>query len=419
MTPNTEKLTLPIKLANLRMAGLAAFVACVAGALLISVLTGQGVTLFWQGYVYGLVFLLSLWLGPFAVLMIHHMTGGNWTFIIQRMLEAATRTWMWPVAAIAILIGGQWAGAHHLYDGWAVSGGDHPSVTYDELVKNKAFYLNLPFWSLRAAVFISIWLSYMFAFNRWSKKLDETGDEKYIVKMRWWAPTGVILYCLTMTFAATDWYMSLEPDWYSTIYGPLFWISQGLTTFATFILILSMFADHKPMSKYITVEHYYMIGTFMMAFVIIWAYMSFAQYLLIWAGNLPEEISWYLVRDTNGWNVIAVGLMLFHFFVPLLYLLQRRFKFQIKYLRVMCFWMLFWRLVDVFYIVNPAFHHDVPGVYPIDFLVSVLMAAGMVGLWLFLFLGELTKSTAMPLNDSRLYLAMHHVPNPKEAVEHA
>lgn len=422
MAANTEKLALPVKFANLRMAGLVAAVVGIGGGAALSFVFGEGMELFWRGYLFGLVFLLSLWLGPFALLMIHHMTAGNWSFVLQRILEAATRTYIAPILAIIILVLSlqfQW---HDLYNGWVNPHEAHESVQFQEVVVNKAEvmgYLAPGWWTIRAGIYIALWMGYILAYNRWSKRLDETGDEKYVVKQRFWAPTGIIMYCVTMTFAATDWYMSLQPDWFSTIYGPLFWISQGLTCFALFILILSALAEHKPMSKYVTVDHYHMIGTFMMAFVIIWAYMSFSQYLLIWAGNLPEEISWYLVRNTDGWNLIAVGLMLFHFFLPLMFLLQRRLKFQIRYLRIMCFWILVWRLVDVFYIVNASFHIDEPGVYAGDAIVSVLMALGMAGFWLFLFLGQLAGGTAMPLNDPRLYKAMHHVPNPQEAVEHA
>lgn len=422
MAANTEKLSLPVNLANLRIAGAVAGLAGIGGSLLLSPVLGQGLDLFWRGYLYGLVFLLSLWLGPFALLMIHHMTAGNWSFIVQRILEAAMRTWLAPIAAIALLVLSANLHWHDLYAGWWDPHAPNENIFFQEVVVNKAEvlgYLTPGWWTVRAGVYIVLWMAYILAFSRWSKRLDETGDEKFVLKQRWWAPTGIIMYCITMTFAATDWYMSVQADWFSTIYGPIFWISQGLTCFAAFILILSMLAEHKPMNKYVTVEHYHLLGTFMMAFVILWAYLNFSQYLLIWAGNVPEEISWYLVRDTDGWNLVAVGLMLFHFFLPLMFLLQRRLKFQIRYLRIMCAWILVWRLVDVFYIVNASFHVAEPGVYFADALVSLLMALGMGGIWLFLFLGNLAAGTAMPLNDPRLYKAMHHVAHPQEAVEHA
>ncbi len=221
-----------------------------------------------------------------------------------------------------------------------------------------------------------------------------------------------------MTFAGTDWAMSLEPEWFSTMYGPLTWISQGLTVLAFTILVLSSLAEEKPLSRYVTVEHYHTLATLMCGFVILWAYMSFSQFLIIWSGNLPEEIPYYLHRKTGYYQVIIFLLMLGHFFFPMLVLLQRKIKYSISKVRVMCYWMLGMRLVDVFFVINPAFHAGDTS-FPIrDIIVHVCVLAGFGGIYMWYFLRELTKMPLLPMNDPRLYNAVGYGES-EEAMEHA
>ena len=371
-----------------------------------------GADLFFQAYLYSFVLWISIPMGSFALLMIHHMTAGSWSFIIQRLLEASTRTIKYMALLFVPIALGPLIGLHGLYEGWV-----HPE---HEFVEAKTAFLNVEFWCIRAIIYFTIWIGLAYLFNKWSKQLDEQDDPFITIKFRRLAPPGLILYCITMTLAATDWVMSLEPEWFSTIYGPLFWMSQALTTFAFMILVLAALAETKPISHYLTVDHFYQLGTFMLAFTVLWAYMSFSQFLIIWSGNLGEEIGWYTIaRMDGGMSVVGVLLMVGHFLIPLFYLLQRRFKFNVSRLKIAACWMLSWRLVDVFYIVNPAFHHSDPGVHLSDVAVYSLVFVGMGGVWLWLFVNQLRKRPLLALNDPRLHKALSHGGSGAQVSEHA
>ena len=407
---NTD-LTFPDSLLRVRSLALPAGVVALVGGGALALLFG-GTDLFFQAYLYAFILCLAIPLGSLALLCVHHMTAGSWSFIIQRPLEAATRTIKYMAVLFLPVLLGPFFGLNNLYQGWVEPSGSHA-------VEAKAAYLNPEFWTGRAIFYFAVWVLLASLFSRWSKQLDDTDNPLITLKLRRLAPPALIIYCLTITFAVTDWVMSLEPEWFSTIYGPLFWMSQVLTTFAFMILILSALSDTKPISRYLTVDHYYQLGTFMLAFTVLWAYMSFSQYLIIWSGNLSEEIGYYIIsRMDGGMSLIAVSLMLGHFLLPLLYLLQRRFKFNISRLTFAAYWMLSWRLVDVFYMINPAFHHEDPGFYLSEALVYVLVTLGLGGIWVWLFLGQLKRRPLLVLNDPRLANALSHG-GEEELAEHA
>ena len=407
---NTD-LTFPDSLLRVRSLALPAGVVALVGGGALALLLG-GTDLFFQAYLYAFILCLAIPLGSLALLCVHHMTAGSWSFIIQRPLEAATRTIKYMAVLFLPVLLGPLFGLNNLYQKWIDPAGSHA-------VEAKAAYLNPEFWTGRAIFYFAVWVLLASLFSRWSKQLDDTDNPLITLKLRRLAPPALIIYCLTITFAVTDWVMSLEPEWFSTIYGPLFWMSQVLTTFAFMILILSALSDTKPISRYLTVDHYYQLGTFMLAFTVLWAYMSFSQYLIIWSGNLSEEIGYYIIsRMDGGMSLIAVSLMLGHFLLPLLYLLQRRFKFNISRLTFAAYWMLSWRLVDVFYMINPAFHHEDPGFYLSEALVYVLVTLGLGGIWVWLFLGQLKRRPLLALNDPRLANALSHG-GEEELAEHA
>ena len=196
------------------------------------------------------------------------------------------------------------------------------------------------------------------------------------------------------------------------------WISQGLTVLAFTILVLSSLAEEKPLSRYITVDHYHALATLMCGFVVLWAYMSFSQFLIIWSGNLPEEIPYYLHRKTGYYQVIIFVLMIGHFLFPMLILFQRKIKYSISKVRVVCYWMLSMRLVDIFFVINPAFHGGDTS-FPIkDIVVHACVLVGFGGIYMWYFLRELTKMSPLPMNDPRLYKAIGYGES-EEAVEHA
>ncbi len=406
--------TLPPRLAMLRTVGPIVGVIGIVLALILGLVIG-GPNLFFQATFYSFWILNGLCLGSMALIMIHHLTGGGWSFVSQRVLEAFTRTLPIPAAMFAIVFIGTVTGVNDMYAAWI-----HPE---SHVVERKVEYLNLPFWSGRAIFYFAVWFTIIHFFNKWSRDLEKTGDAMITLKFRTWAPFGLIAYCLTMTFAAVDWGQSLDPEWFSTMYAPLTWVSQGLTTFAVTTLILSQLQEQKPLSRYINVDHFHIFGTFMCGFIVIWTYMSFSQFLIIWSGNLPEEIHYYLDRSNNlAYQVVIAIMMVGHFFLPFMVLLQRRIKRNVTTLCWVAFWVLSMRLVDIFFWFNPAFHHAEPGFHAADILVYACALVGFGGIFFWYFLGQFTKMPILALNDPRLYEALspgHGHGAHEEAAEHA
>lgn len=381
--------------------------------LILSLIFG-GIDMFFGATLYAFWLILGLTLGSTALLMIHHMTHGAWSFVCQRIFEAFMRAWPVPLIMFAIIWLGTILGWHGMYDRWI--------EPISHVVESKTLYLNLPFWSLRALIYFVIWIGIIVMFNKWSRDLERTSDAMITLNFRRVAPPALIIYCLTMTFAAVDWGQSLEPEWFSTMYAPLTWISQGLTVFAVTILILAELKDEKPLSRYLTVEHFHSIGTLMLAFIVIWAYMSFSQFLIIWSGNLPEEIHYYLDRiGSPFYNLVIAILMAGHFFLPFMYLLQRRLKFNVATLCTACWWILAMRLVDVFFWINPAFHHGDTSIPWRDMIAYAFVLVGYAGFFFWYFLGELTKMPILPAKDPRMHEALnpagHHAPY-EEVMDH-
>ena len=411
----TEKTTLPTRLALLRNVAPLVGAAGIGLGLLLAFLFAEGMNTFFQATHYSFWILLGLSTGSIALLMIPHMTGGAWSFVSQRVFEAFSRTLIVP----AIMFLPLWAGTaldwHTIFSAWT-----HPE---GHVVPQKAAYLNMSFWTGRALLYFVIWFGIAFLFNGWSRELASKGDALITLKFRKAAPVALIAYCLTMTFAAVDWGQSIEAEWFSTIYAPLTWISQGLTVFAVTILLLDQLSDEKPLSRFLAVEHFHTIGNLICGFIVIWTYMSFSQFLIIWAGNLPEEIHYYLDRSHSQFYVTVIGiLMLGHFFLPFMLLLQRKVTYNVGTLRAVCWWVLGMRLVDIFFWFNPAYHPGYTSAPWADIFVYACVFAGFAGIYFWWFLGQLSQASLLPMNDPRMHKALdpgHGHGHGEEAIEHA
>ena len=184
---------------------------------------------------------------------------------------------------------------------------------HDANLQSKAAYLNVPFFIVRTIFYFAIWIFYAYLLSKWSAEQDRTGDERLIGKMRAISAPGLVVFTFITTFAFIDWIMSLEPHWFSTIYGAMFLIGQMLESFAFVIALVIVLSQRIPFKEYITPQHLHDLGNMMFAFMVLWAYLSFSQFLIIWAGNLPDEIPWYLRRLRGGWGWVALTLVIFHF----------------------------------------------------------------------------------------------------------
>ncbi|MEO8349851.1 MAG: hypothetical protein ABI610_13140, partial [Acidobacteriota bacterium] len=292
-------------------------------------------------------------------------------------------------------------GVGRIYE-WA-----HPeAVAADPILKHKSLYLNVPFFLGRAAVYFGAWLVLAYFLNRWSLEQDATDSPNRSIarRLQLLSSAGLVLYGLTVTFASIDWAMSLEPHWFSTMYGVLFIAGQGLSAFAFIVVVLVLLASRAPLSQFVEAKHYHDLGKLMLAFVMFWAYVSFSQYLIIWAGNLPEEIPWYLRRLQGGWGWVGAALVVLHFALPFFLLLPASANRNPRILLGVAGLVLFMRLVDIFWLTRPAFGQGGFHVHWMDLLAPL----GVGGLWLAAFLWQLGKRPLLPVNDPEMQQALVH-----------
>jgi hypothetical protein len=376
-----------------------ALIAGIAGMALCGLGVFLDPTQFFRSYLLAYVFWLGLPLGCLAILMVHHLVGGTWGLIIRRVLESATRT----LPLMALLFVPLLFGLGDLYS-WA-----RPEiVAQDEVLRHKSVYLNVPFFAVRLGVYFVTWLALAYFLNRWSWQQDQTpeGDVWRALRRRLalLSGPGLGLYGLTMTFAAIDWVMSLEPHWYSSIYGILVVVGQLLGGLALTVVATALLANHPPLSEVLAPTHLHDLGNLLLTAVLFWAYISFSQLLIIWSGNLPEEVTWYVHRTAGGWQWIALALVLFQFALPFLFLLSRDLKRQSQRLARIAAVILCMHLVEVFWIVMPAFYRGGLSVHWLD--LGALIGIG--GSWTAVFVWQLKGRPLLPRDDPDLQGVMQH-----------
>ncbi len=367
--------------------GVLALAACMIGG----IFTPQQ---FFQSYLFAYMFWIGLALGCLAILMMQYLTGGGWGIILRRVLESATRTLPLMVLMFVPLL----FGLHRLYI-WTHG----EVVANDPLLQHKHGFLNIPFFLVRAVLYFVCWIVFARLLNRWSRAQDKTGAPR----LAWWlehiSGPGLFVLAITLSLAMIDWVMSIEPKWYSTIYAVGYLAGEGLAGFAFSIAVVLLLARHRPFVDVIKPKHWRDLGNLLLTFVMLWAYCAFSQYLLIWAGNLREEIVWYLPRKSGGWGWIILALIVFHFAVPFFLLLSRDIKEQRYLLLSVIAVVLVLRFVDIYWLVAPAFS-------PFRFTISWMDFAapiGIGGIWLAVFSSQLSKLPLLPLNDPYAEEALH------------
>ena len=354
---------------------------------------------FFRSYLMAYMFWLGVVLGCLAILMVHHLVGGLWGMVIRRVLEASTRL----LPLMLILFVPLLFGVSELYP-WARPGGleGHGADQFRRL------YLRLPFFLRRTGLYFAVWLMLVFFLNRWSRQQEQTADPLVIRsrqrRLGLLSGVGLVLYGLSMTFAAVDWMMSLEPSWFSTIYGFLVMTGQLLVAIAFAIVVTSWLAKEEPFASATPPMVFHDLGNLLLAFVLLWAYHAFSQLLIIWSGDLPEENSWYLHRAHGGWNWVGVFLLVLHFAVPFCMLLSRQTKRRVQILTLVAAVVFCTHLVDVFWLVMPAFFPGHLRVHWLDIVAP--MAIG--GLWLAVFLWQLPRRSLLPWHEPRLQEVLQH-----------
>jgi hypothetical protein len=341
---------------------------------------------FFHSYLFGFSFWAGISIGALALLMLQHLTGGGWGLVIRRVLEAATRTLPLMLILFLPII----FGAHWIYP-WT-----HP----EEMAKNaalveKAKYLNLTFFSVRAAIYFAIWLTLAFFLNRWSLLQDKTAAGQFTKRMRMLSGPGMVLLVFTVTFASIDWFMSLDPEWSSTIYGFIFVGGWSLSALAFVVAAMAALVKDEPMKNVVGQSHFHDLGKLLLALVMLWSYFAFSQFLIVWSGNLPEEIRWYLPRTHGAWGAIALAVVILHFAFPFLFLLSRSLKRNAGKLVIVALLILVMRLVDLFWMITPNFTGEHFHISWMDVVAPI----GIGGLWLGFFARALTRRPLIPIND--------------------
>jgi hypothetical protein len=367
--------------------GLAALVLCVAGAF-------NSPTQFFRSYLLAFVFWVGVALGCSAILMLHHMVGGRWGFPLRRCLEAGTRTlYLMAVLAVPVLFG-----LRLLYS-WA----DPEKVKLDPVLQYKAPYLNVPFFISRTVIYFIAWIALAYFLNKWSLEQDATANPDLTKRLQSLSGPGMLIYGLTVTYASVDWVMSLEPRWFSTIYGMIFMVTQALAAMSIVTIAVILLSTQKPLSELVTKRVLNDYGNLLLTFTMLWAYLSFSQYLIIWSGNLQDEIPWYVSRASGGWAWVAMALIVFHFAVPFLLLLSRFVTRRTLWLGAVAAIQIVMSVIDIFWLTVPAFERSGPQFHWMDWLAIV----GIGGVWLWRFTASLKSRPLLPLHEPQMEARGH------------
>ena len=353
--------------------------------------------LFYPSYLMSFMLILGLALGSLGLVMLQHLTSGHWGIIIRRPLESAMRT-LPLVAAFFLPIA--FIGMKYLYGAWL----DPEKVKKEPLSDFQRGYLTHNGYLTRAVMYFATWLLLMFIFNRLSRQQDADREDRALRRrLNMLAGPGIIVYVFAMSFAAIDWVMSLSPHWASTIYGFLFVVGQLISSMALMIAVVVLLARAEPLAGILQKRHLHDLGKLLLAFVMLWAYFDFSQLLIIWSGNQPEEISFYRTRLYGEWGVVAVIVLVFHFFVPFFLLLSQDVKRNAKLLPKIAVWLIFMRLVDLFWMTRPEFTFRAVPTW-----LDIVLPLALGGLWLGFFAFNLKQLPLLPVGDPKLEEAIEH-----------
>lgn len=344
---------------------------------------------FYLNYLTAYFFWLTIALGGLFFVMLHHLTGAQWSIVLRKISESIAGT----IPILTILFIPIVFGMSDLYH-WT----HEDAVLNDKLLQGKAPYLNSSFFLIRAAIYLAVWNIFVFLLRRVSSQQDKAPSEALSKKMRKISAPGIILFAMTITFASFDWLMSLDAHWFSTIFG-VYIFSGSFMSFLTFIIVACVYLRRKNiLTNIITVEHYHDLAKLAFAFVIFWAYMGFSQYFLIWYANLPEENYWFLYRWDNSWEAISMIIIYGHFVVPFVALIARAGKRKLSFLTFISIWLLVMHYIDLYWVVLPTHYRE-----GIHFnIIDLAPVVGIGGLFIFMFLRNLSSGPAIPVSDPKL-----------------
>jgi hypothetical protein len=345
---------------------------------------------FFRGYLLAFMAWLGVTLGSMAILMIRHLTGGGWGTVIRRVLGAAMRCIpLMTILFIPILFG-----LPHLYI-WArplnTVADAHLREHLQDITKS---YLSIRSFITRAVIYFAIWNLLSFFLTKWSREQDQPNPRDNSRRFKALSGPGLILYAFTISFAAIDWVMSIDPSWISTIYGLILLIGEVLSAMCFAVVVERILVNYTPMSQWLRPDFVHDHGKWMLTFLMLWAYFSFSQLLIIWAGNLPDEITWYFRRFQGGWPAVGLILIFFHFVVPFVLLLSRPFKRDVRKLVWLGIWLMIMRWVDLLWIIEPNFSPALTVTW-----ADMVLPIAMGGIWMWFYFRNLNSMPLLSVND--------------------
>jgi hypothetical protein len=373
-----------------RFAGLSVLLGIIAFVAL--ALCGAGAAIdpkqFSYSWLFAFAFFFTLCAGCFFWTIVHYAVDAEWTVVVRRQLENIAVL----VAILAIFFIPIFLLRHHLYDWMSIPPGT------EEKLDSKRAYLNLNFFVLRAVFFLGFFIIASQLLKRFSVRQDKDGNPKFTIWLRKVSFASLPLFALCLTFGAYDWLLGLQYKWFSTMFGV--YIFAGAAGSSMSLLVLVITALHKAgyLKNVVTLEHYHIMGKWMFAFCVFWAYIGFGQYMLIWYANMPEETQYFLVRNTESWWYLSMLLVFGRFFGPFGILLLRSIKKHPNQLCWVAGWIVFMQLLDIYLVVLPALHGTGVHVSLWDFAALIAMGATLA----FAYLRIVGKTSLFPVRDPRL-----------------
>lgn len=379
---------------NLRKVAIA---ATAAGALLLVPAAILDVQRFLANWLVLAFFVLTVGIGSLFLVALEFAVNARWSVPFRRISENFSAL----ILVSIVLLVPVFLGVDSLYE-WT----HEDVVAADPILQKKAGYLNVPFFLLRIAGYFLIWLLFYKLFVLDSRRQDATGDERYTRRSIKLAPPFMILYAVTISLAAIDLLMSLAPHWYSSMFGPYVGIGAVVAGLAASTLAAVLLKMNRLFPDSIGRDHFYSFGALLFAMNTFWAYLGFAQFMLIWYGNIPVEMAFYRARSVGGWEIVSALLIIGHFFVPFFALLARSAKMDLRRLRWVAVWLLVMHWLDLYWIVLPSIPHLSGGPFSWTDLGFPLVA---LGLGIVVWLWRSSRAPLIPVGDPRLEagLAFH------------
>src|SRR6476469_5696965 len=349
-----------------------------------------------RSWLLGFIFWGGLAIGSLGILMLQYLTGGAWGVVIRRSCEAAARTMPLVLLFFIPLAIGVYKGL--LYEWTHLPPTDHVMI-------QRGIFMTAGTWIVRGIIYIVVFYLMSLLLNSWSVKQDETtsieGSRLVLERASRFSGLALVVFAILVTFASVDWVMSLEPHWFSTIWGLLYVVGWGLSCFCFMTALMASLIDTPPMSSVLGKRHFHDLGKLILALVMVWAYFNFSQFLIIWSGNIPEETGFLLTRMKGGWGYIGIALIVFHFAFPFLVLLQQDFKRRARWIAGLAMFVLFMRLVDLFWQIGPSprVTGDIASGSFYVIWLDIVAPLAVGGIWLWFFFGQLAKRPLVPLKD--------------------